>query len=409
MARKAKRDLTMEEQLARGPIDLPFLSLVVLLTVIGLIMLLSASYAYGYYDPKNISGGDPFYYAFSQGKFALLGFAVMFVISKIDYQNYRWMSIFALAGAFVLLFLVITPFGVTVNGATRWLKIFLVAGPTYQPSELAKIAVIMFFAARLSKRESQLKTARPFTKRTNLGRALNWAQGNGLLELAYYVLVLGAMLGLLALEHHMSGMILMIVGAASVLFASGISLGWFALGGVGAASLLWLIITKTGYMTQRITAWQDPWSLPRDDGYQIIQSQIAIGSGGLLGVGLGNGGQKNLFLPEGHNDYIFSNICEELGLVGVCVIILLFVLLILRGYWLALHARDRFGTLLIVGIITLLAFQVFFNIGVVTNLLPPTGISLPFFSYGGTALLIHLAEMGIILSVSRQIPAKKEG
>lgn len=409
MARKAKRDLTMEEQLARGPIDLPFLALVVLLTVIGLIMLLSASYAYGYYDPKGISGGDPFYYAVSQARYAAIGFGAMYVISKINYQNYRWMSIFALIIAYALMALVLTPLGVAVNGAKRWLRIFLVAGPTYQPSELAKIAVIMFFAARLSKREAQLKSARPFTKRTSLGRLLNWAQGNGLLELMYYVLVLGLMLVLLGLENHMSGMILMIVGAASVLFASGISLGWFALGGAGAAAILWLIITKTSYMTTRIAAWQDPWSDYERSGFQIIQSQIAIGSGGLLGVGLGNGGQKNLFLPEGHNDYIFANICEEMGLIGALVIIALFVLLILRGYWLALHARDRFGTLLIVGIITLLAFQVFFNIGVVTNLLPPTGISLPFFSSGGTALLINLAEMGIILSVSRQIPAKKEG
>lgn len=409
MARKAKRDLTMEEQLARGPIDLPFLALVVLLTVIGLIMLLSASYVYAYYDIDNATGGDPFYYAVHQAKFAAGGLVLMLLISRINYQNYRWMSIFAIIGSAVLLILVLTPFGVTAKGATRWLKLFLVAGSTYQPSELAKIAIIMFFSARLSKRESQLKAARPFTRRTTLGRVLNWARGNGLLELLYYVLVLGIMLVLLGLENHMSGMILMIVGAASVLFAAGISLGWFALGGAGAAGLLWLIITKTDYMTARITAWQDPWSDPSDTGFQIIQSQIAIGSGGLLGVGLGNGKQKNLFLPEGHNDYIFSNICEEMGLIGAFVIILLFVLLILRGYWLALHARDRFGTLLIVGITTLLAFQVFFNIGVVTNFLPPTGISLPFFSYGGTALIIHLAEMGIILGVSRQIPAKKEG
>jgi len=409
MARKAKRDLTMEEQLARGPVDLPFLALVVLLTLIGLIMLLSASYAYGYYDPKGISGGDPFYYAFSQGRVALLGFGAMYVISRIDYQNYRWMSIFALVGSIFLLFLVITPLGVTVNGATRWLKLFLVAGPTYQPSELAKVAIIMFFAARLSKRETQLKTARPFTKRTNMGRFLNWAQGNGLLELAYYGAILLLVLFLLYKEHHMSAMILMIIGAAAVLFASGVRLYWFAGGGTAVAAVLWFIINNTDYMTKRINAWRDPWSDYRDDGFQIIQSQIAIGSGGLLGVGLGNGGQKNLFLPEGHNDYIFSNICEELGLIGALAIILLFVLLIIRGYWLALHARDRFGTLLIVGIITLLAFQVFFNIGVVTNFLPPTGISLPFFSYGGTALLIHLAEMGIILGVSRQIPGKKEG
>lgn len=410
MARKAKRDLTMEEQLARGPIDLPFLTLVVLLTVIGLIMLLSASYVYAYYDIDNQTGGDPLYYAIHQGRFAIGGIVLMLIISRIDYQNYRWMSVFALIGSIFLLALVaLTPLGVTAKGATRWLRIFLVAGSTYQPSELAKIAVIMFFSARLSKRESQLKEARPFTRRTSVGRILNWAQGNGLLELCYYGGILLIVLFLLYLEPHMSAMILMVIGAASVLFASGVRLYWFAGGGAAVGAALWFLITQTGYMTKRITAWQDPWTDYQGDGFQIIQSQIAIGSGGLLGVGLGNGGQKNLFLPEGHNDYIFANICEEMGLIGALVIIALFVLLILRGYWLALHARDRFGTLLIVGIITLLAFQVFFNIGVVTSLLPPTGISLPFFSFGGTALLINLAEMGIVLGVSRQIPAKKEG
>ena len=409
MARKAKRDLTIEEQLARGPIDLPFLLLVVLLTGIGLIMLLSASYASAYYDIEKATGHDPFFYARRQAAFALLGFAVLYIVSKIDYQRYRWLSLIALMGSIFLLALVITPLGQTVNGATRWLKLGLVVGPTYQPSELAKVAVILYFSSRLSKRSSQLKAPRQFTKRTTLGRFLNWAQRTGLLELMYYALVLGVILLLLAIEHHMSGMILTIIGAASVLFASGIRLYWFVGGGTAVASLLVLIITQTDYMTARINAWLNPASDLQGSGYQLFQSQIAIGSGGLLGLGLGNSKQKFLYLPEEHNDFIFAIVCEELGLVGACIILALFALLILRAYWIALHARDRFGTLLVVGITTLFAFQVFFNIGVVTGLLPTTGISLPFFSYGGTALVIHLAEMGIILGVSRQIPAKKEG
>ena len=409
MARKAKRDLTIEEQLARGPMDLPFLMLVVLLTGIGLIMLLSASYAAAYYDLENESKHDPFYYARRQAIFAALGFFIMYVVSKIDYQRYRWLSVFALIGSIFLMVLVITPLGVEVNGATRWLSLALVAGPTYQPSELAKIAIIMFFSARLSKRDSQLKAPKQFSKRTTLGRFLNWAQRVGLLELFYYGAVLGIVLVLLAMEHHMSGMILMIIGAASVLFASGIRLYWFIGGGAAVAALLGLIITQTDYMTERMIAWQDPWAVYYEGGYQVIQSQIAIGSGGLLGLGLGNSRQKFLYLPEEHNDFIFAIVCEELGLVGACIILALFALLIIRAFWLAIHARDRFGTLLIVGISTLLAAQVFLNIGVVTGLLPTTGISLPFFSYGGTALVIHLAEMGIILGVSRQIPAKREG
>ena len=173
--------------------------------------------------------------------------------------------------------------------------------------------------------------------------------------------------------------------------------------------LLAIIVTTTDYMTRRITLWRDPWSLPQQGGYQIIQSLYAIGSGGLFGVGFGQGRQKQGFLPEPENDFIFSIVCEELGLIGAGLILALFVLLILRGYWIALHARDRFGSLLVVGITTLMAVQVFLNISVVTNFLPTTGVSLPFFSYGGTALMIQLIEMGIVLGVSRQIPAPKQG
>lgn len=170
-----------------------------------------------------------------------------------------------------------------------------------------------------------------------------------------------------------------------------------------------LALTMQGYQSTRILVWQDPWAYPQNGGYQIIQSLYAIGSGGLFGVGFGQSRQKQLFLPEPENDFIFSIVCEELGLIGAGLILALFVMLILRGYWIALHARDRFGSLLAVGITTLLAVQVFLNISVVTNFLPTTGISLPFFSYGGTALIIQLMEMGIVLSVSRQIPVTKQG
>jgi len=409
MARKAKRDLTIEEQLARGPMDLPFLALVILLTGVGLIMLLSASFAAAYYDIEGITGNDPYYYAKRQAGFALLGFVVMYAVSKINYQHFRWLSLFAMIGSVILLVLVLTPLGIEVNGAQRWLKLFLVAGPRYQPSEIAKISIILYFSARLSKRESQLKAPRQFSKRTATGRMLNWMQKIGLLELLYYGVIVIVFILLMNEQPHMSGIILILVGAAAVLFASGIRLYWF----IGAGSLvvgaLYYIITQTEYMTSRISAWQDPWSVYYEGGYQVIHSQIAIGSGGLLGLGLGNSQQKFLYLPEEHNDFIFAVVCEELGLVGACIILALFALLILRGYWIALHARDRFGTLVVVGIITLFAVQVFLNIGVVTGLLPTTGISLPFFSYGGTALVIHLAEMGIVLGISRQIPAKKEG
>ena len=404
MARKPKRDLTMEEQLARGPMDLPFLMLTLMLVGIGLIMVFSASYASAYYDSS--VGNNPLFYIRRQALFAGAGLVIMYLVSKINYQTFRILAIPMLAGSIFLLVLVLTPLGVEINGAQRWLKMMLVAGPTYQPSEIAKIAVIIFFAARLSKRETEKR--KKYTNRTLTGRTLNRMERIGLLELVPYGLVLGGVLGLVLLEHHMSGTILVMVGAAAVLFASGIDMRWFV--GVGAAvsAALMFIMLNTSYMTARIQLWLDPWSDPRGKGYQTIQSLYAIGAGGLLGLGLGKSRQKFLYIPEPENDFVFAIVVEELGFIGAAIVLILFALLILRGYWLALHARDKFGSLTIVGIITLLAVQVFLNIGVVTNLIPNTGISLPFFSYGGTALVIHMAEMGIVLSISRQIPAAKK-
>jgi len=406
MRRKAKRDLTIEQQLARGPIDLPFLALVLLLTAVGLIMLLSASYASAYYnmDAAIDTGGDPYYYFKRQLGFAVLGIIAMIVASRFNYQYLRGLSIPALVGSVVLLALVLSPLGRMGGGARRWLQL----GPLrFQPSELVKVAVVMFFSANLSKRKSQMKAPKKWNKRTLTGRIGGFLDKIGFLELIPYGLIIVIVLFLLYKQPHLSVMILILLTAASVLMVGGIRLGWFVAGGGIVAAALWFIITKTEYMTARINAWQNPESDLLGDGWQLWQSQIAIGSGGLLGVGLGNSRQKYLFLPEEHNDFIFAIVCEELGLVGACIIMALFALLIIRGYWLALHARDRFGTLLIVGFTTLIAVQTLLNIAVVTGALPTTGISLPFFSYGGTALAIQLASMGVILSVSRQIVAVK--
>lgn len=405
MRKKAKRDLTIEQQLARGPLDLPYLALVLLLTAIGLIMLLSASYASAYYNLDAVdTGGNPYYYFLGQLKFAIAGVVIMYVVSKFDYQRWRLLSVPALTGSIFLLLLVFTPLGRSSNGARRWLDI----GFSFQPSELAKVAVVLFFAASLSKRKDQIKAPpKKWNRRTRRGRLGEFAENIGLLELIPYALILLVILFLLYKQPHMSGMILVCSGAAAVLFASGIRLYWFVGGGSLVAAALVFLITQTEYMTARIQSWLDPLSDLQGDGYQLWQSQIAIGSGGLLGLGLGNSRQKYMFLPEEHNDFVFAIVCEELGLIGACLIIVLFALLIIRGYWLALHARDRFGSLLIVGINTQLAAQVICNIGVVTGALPTTGISLPFFSYGGTALVVQLAEVGLILAVSRQIVAPK--
>ena len=405
MAKKLKRDLTVEEQLARGPVDLPFLMLVLLLTGIGVVMVFSASYASALYDSK-VAGNDPTYYFIRQALFAVAGIAIMYVMSKINYQTLRWLSIFVLAGSILLLLMVYVPgIGRTSNGATRWIK--LPGIPQFQPSEVAKLGVIMYFAARLCKRNTEKpRRISPRSPWSGLHALLSRI---GFLELIPYIVVLVIVCGLVVFEPHMSGTILILAGAAAVLFAAGIKMYWFIGGGLAAVAGLWFIITNTSYMTSRVEIWKNPWIDELGLGFQTIQSLYAIGSGGLLGLGLGKSRQKFLYLPEPENDYIFSIVCEELGLIGACVVLVLFALLVLRGFWIAIHARDRFGALLVVGITTLTAVQVFLNIAVVTNLIPVTGISLPFFSYGGTALMIQLVEMGIILSVSRQIPAPKQG
>ena len=402
MAKKRKRDLTVEEQLARGPMDLPFLMLVLLLTGIGVIMVFSASYASALYDSK-VAHNNPTYYFMRQALFAVAGIAIMYVTSKINYQTFRWMSVFVLGAAIVLLILVIPfGFGRATTGAQRWMKI----GPiNFQPSEIAKLGVILYFAARLSKRNTE--KPRRLSPRSPWSSLVGTLERIGLLELIPYALILGVIVLLMMLEPHMSGTILILVAAAAVLFAAGVKLYWFAGGGAALGAMI--VLLMSGYQSTRIEIWKNPWEHPRDGGYQIIQSLYAIGSGGLLGLGLGKSRQKFLYLPEPENDFIFAIVCEELGYIGAAVVLILFALLVIRGFWIAIHARDRFGALLVVGITSLMAVQVFLNIAVVTNFLPTTGISLPFFSYGGTALMIQLLEMGIVLSVSRQIPAPKQG
>ncbi len=402
MAKVRKRDLTAQQQLARGPVDLPFLMLVLLLTGMGVITVFSASFASAYYETKN---HDPTVYFVRQALFAGGGVLIMWLVSRVNYQTLRWVSVFLMGFSILLLIMVKVPgIGVTSNGANRWVK--LPGLPQFQPSEIAKVAVILVFAAGLSKRSiDKGKQPGDSNRLVSLLRR-GWRSFR---ELVPYIAVLAVVELLMALEPHMSGMILILMGAAAVLFAAGISWGWVIFGGGGASLGLWFIMTHTDYMASRIQLWQDPWSDPRGKGYQTIQSLYAVGSGGLLGRGFGKSIQKFLYLPEEHNDYIFAIWCEEMGFIGAMLVLVLFVLLILRGYWLALHARDKFGALIIVGITTLMATQVFLNLAVVTNLIPVTGISLPFFSYGGTALMIQLAEMGIVLAVSRQIEAPRLG
>ena len=358
----------------RGMIDVPYLVLTVLLVVIGLIMLFSASYARAYYKTGNSAK-----YFISQLMFAVMGMGVLFLFSRIPYEWYQKLSLLILFVAVAILALV-PLIGIEVGGATRWISLGFTR---FQPSEIAKFAVITSFAAIMAAHTRDMK-----------GFKYGFAP---------YMLILGVIAGLLYLEPHMSatliilavGFIMMILGGTNWKFLVGLV--------VVAVGLVAVYLLPKGYTAARIRAWLNPESDPLDKGLQILQSQYAIGSGGLTGLGFGRSRQKYMYLPEEHNDYIFAIVCEELGFIGAIGILALFALLIIRGYWIAMHARDRYSMLLAAGLTTLLALQVFLNVAVVTNLLPSTGISLPFFSSGGTALIMQLAENGIVLNISRSI------
>ena len=375
-----------------GRIDVPFLVLTLLLLAVGLVLLLSASYAIAYYETLTDNGeANPMKYFTTQSVYALLGIAALLVVSYIPLSFLRKLSIPALLVALGLLLGVLLT-GLRGNGAVRWIDL----GPvTFQPSELVKAAVILAFADGACRFGPERMRTFKF----------------GVLPFAG---VLGLFSVLLLAQPHLSATIIILGVGAVMMYAGGTRWQWFALAAVVVLMVVlylrgheeWVIEkAKDSYMFARIAAWLNPESQRQGYGWQIIQSLYAIGSGGLLGLGLGNSRQKFLYLPEAQNDYIFSIICEELGFVGAVLILLLFAVLILRGYWLALQCRNRFSRMMVIGFTSLIAIQVFLNVGVVTNFLPSTGISLPFFSYGGTALLIQMAEMGLVLSISRQNPA----
>ncbi|MBR1457181.1 MAG: putative lipid II flippase FtsW [Oscillospiraceae bacterium] len=371
------------EKERRGGFDVSFFLLVMGLLVTGVVMVLSSSYARAYYDPGNVTGGNAVYYFVRQLVFAVLGTCVMLLASRLPMRFYRRYA-FPFLLLTLLLLLLVPVIGVKANGSRRWLG---VGGLTLQPSELAKLAVILSFSVMICRFRERMRTFR-----------------YGILP---FLGILAVIVGLLVLEPHFSASIIVIALGGAMLFLGGAGIGWFAaaLGSAGAG--LAVLLTFFPYASSRISTWRDPFSSSSDEGYQIVQSLYSIGSGGLSGLGLGGSRQKFLYLPEEHNDFIFSVVCEELGFIGAALILCLFALLILRGFWIALQCRSRFDFLVCAGISTLLAIQVFLNVAVVTNLVPCTGISLPFFSYGGTALLIQLGEMGILLSASRDILVRR--
>lgn len=368
--------------------DYSFLFIILFLLGFGLVMIYSSSS----YDAFKDHDGDSAYYLKKQFVATLLGLVLMAVAAIIPYQIWKRFTVLAYIGSIMLLFLVRVPgLGYTANGATRWIRIF---GITFQPAEVAKLGIIICLANLISR----------------MGRGIQTVKG----FLFIFLLPFPMFLAIWQVTENLSSAIIVYGIGFIMLFVASpqykVFMGIVATGSVLAVGLVF-IITKIAsqsdnFRFDRVMAWLNPEAYPKDEGFQVLQSLYAIGSGGILGKGLGRSIQKLGFLPESQNDMIFSIICEELGLFGGISIILMFVLLLWRCMVIANNAPDLFGALLVVGVMGHIAIQVILNIAVVTNTMPNTGISLPFISYGGTSVLFLLIEMGIVMSVSLRIKLK---
>ncbi len=373
-------------------ISLSFFAYVMILLVVGIVMMSSASYAWAYSEHD----GDGLFYAKSQAKHAVIGFAALLFFMKMDYHNLKNIKLpglkkFNIAGLLYVVGILLLIAALLVGndeggkmGAKRWLTL----GPVnFQPSEVAKLAIIIFFAYSME-RDGK-----------NMDRF-----GVGIIK---YAVLMGIYAMLLYFEPHLSGLILIASISVAMILCGGANKKQFLVLGISVVALAAIIIfvqakIPGSYVSVRIKSWQDPFADVLDDTWQTANSMIAIGSGGLFGLGLGNSRQKYLYLPETKNDFVFPIVCEELGFVGALAIILVFFLLVVEGFSIAVRCKDRFGMLIAVGITTQIGIQTVLNLAVVSNLIPNTGISLPFFSYGGTALIMQLAEMGIMLNISQQ-------
>ena len=372
--------------------DYTLLFVILFLLGFGLIMIYSVS-SYEAYAKYN----DAAYFLKKQLLSGILGLIAMIVVANIPYHFWaRFSELGYLVSA--ILVIMVPFFGVEANGAKRWLPIPGI-GLTIQPAEVAKLCMILFLANLVC----------------SMGKLIRQPRGMIFLMLTAIPMVVLVW----KLTNNLSSAIIILGISVFMIFVASPDYKLFIiLGAIGSAAVGGLLyyISKLnmsdleGFRFKRILAWMNPEAYASDVGYQTLQSLYAIGSGGVFGLGLGKSRQKYLYLPFQYNDYIFAIICEELGLLGALLIIALFSALILRGYWIALRAPDRFSTVLAAGLVTLIAVQTILNLGVVTNLLPSTGIALPFFSYGGTALAVNLGEMGIVLSISRyrNYPARQE-
>ncbi len=380
--RRSKNDFIKPTDVVRvkGGYDTVFLVLVIILTLFGIIMDFSASYAYAF-----SRYGDSFYFVKRQIAFAVGGTVIMFVAAHFDYRWIRKLTI--------LIFLIMTGllvavllYGVASGVAQRWL---LIGSFTVQPSELMKFALVFMLALYFDRNQDRVTNYRNKWQSTVYGLFIPAA-------------IVGVVCILILLERHFSGTLIMFAIGMVVIFAGGAKKGWFIAAGIAVVALILVIIMFFPYARDRIDMLLHPENYdPTGKIWQTLQGLYAIGSGGLFGVGLGNSRQKHMYVSQPQNDFIFSIIAEELGFAGAVLVIILFMLLIWRGFTIALKAPDTFSSLVVIGLISKVAIQAILNIAVVTNTIPNTGISLPFFSYGGTALLTQLGEMGVILSISR--------
>ncbi len=367
------------------PMDTTFLIIVLILITTGLIMMFSASYANAYY----LKDGNSTFYISRQIGAVLFGFLVMGVASFVDHRIYRVLAIPLYI--ITLILLVVVLFMPPLNNARRWIFI----GPiNFQPSEIAKFAIVILFASLICKNFQKMHTFK-----------------YGVLP---FMLLMAPIIILMRFEPHLSGIILIFMIGVIMMFIGGTHPGWYIVGVSAIAVVITAVIAKPDLLTifaeyagTRIEVWLDPTTDPQGKGFQTLQSLYAIASGGLMGTGIGGSRQKYLYLPEPYNDFIFAIICEELGFMGATLIICLFALLIWRGFVIAVRCPDRFGSLVAAGLTTQVGLQTLLNIAVVTNTLPNTGISLPFFSYGGTSLVMLMGEMGIILAISRMASIEK--
>lgn len=358
-----------------GPMDFPLMITTLLLVLIGVVAVFSASF----YSSISESG-SPYGFAIKQVVFAIIGLICMILSTKMNYHVWRTFSMPILGISFFLLFIVIAGAGSTVNGATRWIRIF---GFSLMPGEISKFSMIIATAAYISAKPSRINTVK---------------------GLSPIIICLGLAGYLIMKQPSLSVAATLAVIVMFMLIVAGLN-KMFLIGGgtLFAAALIFAIIgDRDGYRFARVTGFLHPFKDASGDSFQVVQSLMALGSGGIFGVGIGKSIQKTMYLPEPHNDFIMAIIGEEVGFVGLLVIIILYVILIWRGVIIAINAPDLFGTLLATGIVSMVATQVVFNIGVVTSSLPATGVALPFISYGGNALIIFMTCSGILLNISKK-------